>query len=157
MKFDLLFEFWKNRVQAKLMLSLYLCDVFSGPTHLSDTHFSDSPLLRQHFSDNSLLRQLTSPTTHFSDNSLLRQFTSPTTPFSDNSLLRQLTSPTTHFSDNPLLRQLTSAMLNALTFHFSDNIHSISCFVHLFLFSVNLLKDFVEMIQNPINWKIEMA
>ena len=100
-----------------------------GPTHFSDTYISDSPLLRQTY-----LRQLISPTTHFSDNPLLRQFT----------------SPTVHFSDSSLLRQLTSPMLNDLTFHFCDNIHSISSFVQLFLFSVSLLKDFVELIQNPI-------
>merc|ERR1712074_117557 len=103
----------------------------------------------------SYLRQPTSPTnisptTHFSDNSLLRQPTSPTTHFSDNPLLRQFTSPTVHFSDSSLLRQLTSPMLNDLTFHFCDSIHSISSFVQLFLFSVSLLKDFVELIQNPI-------
>ena len=113
----------------------------TSPTNISPT---------THFSDNSLLRQFTSPTTPFSDNSLLRQPTSPTTHFSDNPLLRQFTSPTVHFSDSSLLRQLTSPMLNDLTFHFCDNIHSISSFVQLFLFSVSLLKDFVELIQNPI-------
>ena len=118
----------------------------TSPTNISPTTY---------FSDNSLLRQPTSPTTHFSNNPLLRQPTSPTVHFSDSSLFRQLTFPTAHFfdaqcSDILLLRQLTSPMLNDLTFHFCDNIHSISSFVQLFLFSVSLLKDFVELIQNPI-------